>query len=66
MCKCCDDIQAWQENLNENKTNAKIFSTLVIYRWKEGEKKIEGKQKVKTTLYPYALKYCTVCGKKLL
>lgn len=38
MCKCCDDIQAWQENLNENKTNAKIFSTLVIYRWKEGEK----------------------------
>lgn len=39
MCKCCDDIQAWQENLNENKTNTKIFSTLVIYRWKEGEKK---------------------------
>ena len=69
MCECCEEIEFW-ELLNKQtdkdmNTSHKIFSRIVVYGWREGEKRIKGKQCSTINSETYDLNYCPVCGRKL-
>lgn len=62
MCKCCDIINFWSNNLQKND---KMFARIVIYGWEDGEKKIKGNESFSYTSKTYDLKFCPQCGRKL-
>lgn len=54
MCKCCEEIEFWKENINKSK---EIKCKLII-RNKNNRGTI--------TTEPFTLKYCPTCGRKLV
>lgn len=62
MCKCCDTIDFWKNNLQKSD---KMFAKIAIYSWKEGEKKIKGNERFNYITKAYDLKFCPQCGRKL-
>ena len=53
MCKCCEEIEFWIEEVNKEKD---LFSQIVIKN-KDGRGRI--------TTQTFALKYCPECGREL-
>lgn len=54
MCKCCEEIEFWKENINKSK---EIKCKLII-RNKNNKGTI--------TTESFSLKYCPTCGRKLV
>ena len=50
MCKCCEEIEIWEEHIKrekiDNTVESKIFAKLSIYTWRKGEKKIKGNKEI--------------------
>ena len=62
MCKCCETIKWWRRNKDKND---KLFSKIAVYGWREGERRIKGRQNFDYTTKAYELNYCPMCGRKL-
>lgn len=70
MCKCCDEIEFWKKSNQEEKEKgiceSKLFAEISIYTWRKGERKIKGNQSGTINSTAYDLKYCPMCGKKII
>ena len=70
MCKCCDEIEFWKKSNQEEKERgiceSKLFAKISIYTWRIGERKLKQNVNGTVTSKAYDLKYCPMCGKKII
>lgn len=68
MCECCEEIEFWKkekkEELKRGIAESKLFSQIVIYTWRKGERKIKGNQSGTIDSKAYDLNYCPMCREK--
>ena len=64
-CKCCEEIEFWK-NQKSDIVEYKLFAKLSQYGWKIGERKIKGNQISTITTRAFDLKFCPMCGRKLV
>lgn len=70
MCKFCEEFiflkNLYKKTDEESNTSHKIFVRISIYGWKKGQRRIKGTQSSQTIYKAHNLKYCPMCGRKLV